>query len=154
DDGEAWLELYTWWQRIGTRFFDTMLAPIPPIRQGLRFLRAAKIGGSIDAARMMLTPVGEVARLRFATIGGQMAFACGDSHTDLSVDQAGSTPMAMILAMLAQQYGMPVPVGGAGRLSEGLVALLEEAGGSVHCSEEVRTVVVERGRARAVETSR
>src|SRR5207248_781849 len=57
DDGEAWLELYTWWQRIGTRFFDTMLAPIPPIRRGLRFLRAAKIGGSIDTARTMLTKV-------------------------------------------------------------------------------------------------
>jgi len=154
DDSEAWLELYTWWQRIGTRFFNTMLAPIPPIRQGLRFLRAAKITGSIDTARTMLTPVGEIARRRFATLAGQMAFACGDSHTDLSVDQAGSTPMAMILAMLAQQYGMPVPVGGAGKLSEGLVALLEEAGGTLHTAEPVTKVVVERGRARAVETAR
>ncbi|HJT36835.1 MAG TPA: NAD(P)/FAD-dependent oxidoreductase [Actinomycetota bacterium] len=154
EDGEAWLEMYTWWQRIGTRFFDAMLAPIPPIRAGLRFARAAKIRGSIDAARMMITPVGEVARQSFSTLGAQMAFACGDSHTDLSVDQAGSTPMALILAMLAQQYGMPVPVGGAGKLSEGLVGLLEEAGGTLHCAEPVTKVVVERGRARAVETER
>jgi phytoene dehydrogenase-like protein len=154
EDGEAWLELYTWWQRIGTRFFDTMLAPIPSIRPSLRFARAAKIKGGIDTTRMMVTPVEDVARQLFKTEAGQLAFACGDSHTDLSIDQAGSTPMAMILAMLAQQYGMPVPVGGAGRLTDGLVALLEEAGGRVHCSEEVRNVVVERGRARAVETSR
>ena len=154
EDGEAWLELYTWWQRVGTRFFDTMLAPLPSIRPALRFLRAAKIKGAIDTARMMITPVGEVARQRFSTLAGQMAFACGDSHTDLSIDQAGSTPMALILAMLAQQYGMPVPVGGAGRLSEGLVSLLEHAGGKLHCGEAVTNIVVERGRARAVETSR
>src|SRR5438094_795481 len=77
-----------------------------------------------------------------------------DTPVGAAIDQAGSTPMALILAMLAQQYGMPVPVGGAGRLTDGLVALLEEAGGHLHCSEAVSSVVIERGRARAVETSR
>jgi len=153
-DGEAWLELFTWWQRIGSRFFDSMLAPIPPIRTGLRFLRAAKIRGTIDATRMMLTPVEDVARQRFSTEEGMLAFACGDSHTDLSIEQPGSTPMSLILAMLAQEQGMPVPVGGAGKLAEGLVAILEEAGGKVHTSEAATSIAVDRGRARAVETSR
>ncbi|MGZ4119731.1 MAG: phytoene desaturase family protein [Actinomycetota bacterium] len=153
-DGDAWLELYTWWQRIGERFFNTMLAPLPSVIPALRFLRAAKIRGSIDAARTLITPVSDVARERFATEEAQLALACGASHTDLSIDQAGSTPMTLILAMLAQQHGMPVPVGGAGKLSEALVALLEQAGGKIHSAEEVTRIAIERGRARAVETSR
>jgi len=154
DDGQAWLDLYRWWEKVGTRFFAQMLAPITQIGPALRFVTAAKIRGSIDAARTMLAPVEDIARERFVTEAAQMAFVCGASHTDLSIDQAGSTPMAMILAMLAQQHGMPVPVGGAGKLSSGLVSILEEAGGRVLTNEAVTKVVVERGRARAVETAR
>lgn len=154
EDGDAWLDLYTWWQRIGERFFNTMLAPLPSVIPALRFLRAGKIHGTIDAVRTLVTPVSDVAQQRFKTERARLAFACGVSHTDLSVDQAGSTPMTLILAMLAQQHGMPVPVGGAGKLSEALVGLLEEAGGKIHCGEQVARVVVERGRARAVESSR
>ena len=79
--------------------------------------------------------------------------AAGISHTDLAVDATGSTPPALILVMLAQQLGMPVPVGGAGRLAEALVAVVEEAGGTVRVNAEVTRVVVERGRATAVVTA-
>jgi phytoene dehydrogenase-like protein len=103
---------------------------------------------------MFLAPAEDVAKEKFKTPVGRALFACGESHTDLAVDQAGGTPNAMILAMLGQKHGFPVPVGGAGKLTEAFVGLLEEAGGTLVCDEPVTKVVVERGRARAVETSR
>jgi phytoene dehydrogenase-like protein len=152
-DGDAWRDLYRWWEKIGTRFFQTMLAPFPSIRPSLRFARAAGIRGAIEATRMFVAPLDGVARARFQSEVAATLFSCGDSHTDLGVDQTGSTPMALILAMIGQQVGFPIPVGGAGKLTDALVEILDEAGGRVHCGDAVTRIVVEHGRARAVETA-
>ncbi len=153
DDGDAWLALHDWWERIGRRFFDLTLAPIGAVRPVLRLARRTRIRGGIDLARMMLAPVEQIARERFATAAARALFASGLTHSDVSVEQAGGLPLALILAMLGQDHGMPIPVGGAGRLSDALVRLLEDAGGRVVCNEDVTRVVVARGRAVAVETA-
>jgi len=54
---------------------------------------------------------------------------------------------------VAQGRGMPIPVGGAGRLAEALVASVTEHGGSLRTDTAVTRVVVERGRAVGVETA-
>ena len=54
-------------------------------------------------------------------------------HTDLAPDDAGSGVFGWLLAMLGQQYGFPVPVGGAGRLTDALVGRLRARGGAVAC---------------------
>lgn len=152
-DERAWLELAAWWRRIGRRFLDVMLAPIPAARPTLRFLRAGRIAGTIDTARMLVTPMEALATERFRSEEARALLASGVTHTDLSVEDAGSTPFALILALAAQDLGMPVPAGGAGRLAEALAGAVTEAGGSVVCGHEVTRVVVERGRAVGVETS-
>jgi phytoene dehydrogenase-like protein len=111
------------------------------------------VRGGLELTRTLLASVGVVARERFARPEAQALFACGTTHTDLAVDQAASTPFALLLAMIAQQIGMPVPVGGAGRLASALVETVTEAGGSVLTGEAATKVVVERGRAVAVSTS-
>jgi phytoene dehydrogenase-like protein len=69
------------------------------------------------------------------------------------VNDPAGTPAAIALAMVAQSHNMPVPVGGAGRLAEGLVSALTDAGGRVLTGHEVTRVVVEGKRAVAVEAS-
>ena len=53
----------------------------------------------------------------------------------------------MALAMVAQSHNMPVPVGGAGRLAEGLASAVTDAGGRVLTGHEVTRVVIEGKRA-------
>ena len=77
--------------------------------------------------------------------------AAGASHADVGVDVPGSVPPALILAMVAQHIGMPVPVGGASRLADALVGVVTDAGGDIRTGEAVTRVVIERGRAVAVE---
>jgi phytoene dehydrogenase-like protein len=60
-------------------------------------------------------------------------------------------PVALVLAMVAQHVGMPVPVGGARRLATALTDAVREAGGVVRTGAEVTRVVVEGGRVVAVE---
>ena len=53
--------------------------------------------------------------------------------------------------MLGQQYGFPVPIGGAGQLTAALVRRLESRGGRVYCDASAERVVVRDGRAIGVQ---
>lgn len=151
-DADAWLELCRWWDRIGRRFFDVLLAPIPSPTPTARFLAATGMTALPGVAKMMVEPMEALARHRFTTPAGQVLLAAGASHTDVGVDQPGSVPAALILAMVAQAQGMPVPVGGAGRLAAALAGAVTDAGGRIRTQAEVTRVVVEKGLAVGVET--
>src|SRR5947207_3606168 len=153
DDGPAWTELYRWWTTVGRRFLNVILNPIPSVAPTARFLTAAGVRGTIDTTRMSLAPTAVVARERFASEEARALFAAGISHSDVSVDDPAGTPAAMALAMVAQSHNMPVPVGGAGRLAEGIAGAVTEAGGSILTGHEVARVVIEGKRAVGVETT-
>ncbi|HXQ90310.1 MAG TPA: NAD(P)/FAD-dependent oxidoreductase [Acidimicrobiales bacterium] len=152
-DGPAWLALYRWWERVGTSFLAQMLGPVGAPLPGLAFARRARRDGLIGTTQLLLGPLEALCRDRLADSGAQALLAAGASHADVPVDNPGSVPAALILAMAAQQVGMPVPVGGAGRLAAALCGAVTDAGGVVRTGAEVTRVVVERNRATAVETA-
>jgi phytoene dehydrogenase-like protein len=149
-DGAAWLDMVGWWNKVGKRFLGFLLSPIGSPGPAAAFMRAAGIG-VLETGHMLVEPMEALANERFADPIACALLACGASHADVAVDQPGSSPGALILAMVAQEIGMPVPVGGAGRLAAALVEVVTEAGGEVVTDAEVGRVVVERGRAVAVE---
>lgn len=153
EDADAYRDLVAWWERIGSRFLAMSLEPIGAIRPALRLLRRTRIRGSLDLASTLLTPIAELARSRFTDDRTRALLAAGITHTDVAADAAFSSSYALILAMLAQSTGMPVPVGGAGRITDALVRMLQEAGGTLSCGVSVRHVVIERDRAIGVETA-
>jgi phytoene dehydrogenase-like protein len=71
-------------------------------------------------------------------------------HTDIPLTAPGSGLMGIVMSMLGQTVGFPVPRGGAGRLSDALVRRLRARGGEVHCDQEVTGIEVRGGRAVAV----
>ena len=152
-DGAAWMELCEWWGRSGRRFLDALITPVMSVRPKLRFLRAAGIPGAFTAAKMSVESLESLALRRFTSDPARALFASAITHSDLSVSEAGSSPFAIVLAMIAQGAGMPVPVGGAGELARAMVSAVEDAGGTVECGREVTRVIVERGRAVGVETA-
>lgn len=152
-DGPAWLELYRWWLRVGKRLFDAAIAPLPSVRPALQAVRATGLRGIFEAVKTQLEPAEALARERFGSDEAGALLASGCSHSDVSVESPGSSLMTVVLAMVSQELGMPVPVGGAGRLADALVGVVEESGGSVLTRREVRRVVIRRGRAVGVETT-
>ena len=154
-DADAWMAMARWWDGVGRRFLEVMLAPLAPpsLRPTGRLLSATQLIELPGLARMLVEPMDALARHRFATVAGQVLLAAGASHTDVGVDQPGSVPAALILAMVAQTLGMPVPVGGAGRLAAALVGTVTDAGGRVRTGAEVTRIVLEHGRAVGVETA-
>ncbi len=152
-DGDAWLALCRWWSRISEPLVGALLTPFPPVRHGSALaVRAARAGG-LDVVRRLLLPVRSLGEELFRGEGARLLLAGNAAHADIPVDSPGSGLMGLLLVMLGQELGFPVPRGGAGRLAEAMAARLELAGGAVRTSCRVAEVVVERGRAAGVRTA-
>lgn len=152
-DGEAWLELCRQWDHVGDALIGGLLTPFPPIRpvpSGLLGLRKA---GGLGFVQSLLTPAAALARQRFGGRGPQ-AMLCGNAgHADIPLDAPGSGVMAIVMSMLGQTVGFPVPRGGAGELTQALARRLESKGGEIRCSAGVDRVDVRDGRVRGVRTA-
>jgi phytoene dehydrogenase-like protein len=151
-DGDAWLELVGHWDRIGEQVVAALLTPWPPVRAGLRALTRLPSVGGLDFVKLALTPATDIGRARFGGSAPRLLLAGNAGHADVPLDASGSGIMGILLTMLGQTVGYPVPEGGAGRLSRALADRLVSRGGEIRCHHEVVGIDVEQGRAVAVRT--
>ena len=133
-DGAAWRELYGEFERISDALLDAMTSPIPPLRGAARLVAALGPRGLLDFSRQSLLSVRQLARDRFAGEGGALLLTGNALHSDVSPDAPPSGFLGWMLTSLGQQYGFPVPEGGASQLTAALVRRLEARGGTVQCS--------------------
>jgi phytoene dehydrogenase-like protein len=152
-DGAAWRELHDLWARWGRSMLDALLAPFPPVRAAARLgWRARRDLGEL--ARMAVLPVRRLGDERFRGVGAPLLLAGNALHADVTPEAAPSALLGWMLCALGQTVGFPVPVGGAGAISQALVARLVGAGGALECDAPVRHITVEHGRATGVATGR
>jgi phytoene dehydrogenase-like protein len=151
-DGARWLEASARWSRIGPALIDALLSPMPPVRAGARVLAAAGRSELRDLLRTAVLPARRMAEEHYQGEGARLLLVGNALHADLTPEAAGSGLFGWVLCGLGQQVGFPVPVGGAGRITDALVARLRAAGGTVTCDAAVAEVVVRSGRAVAVRT--
>jgi phytoene dehydrogenase-like protein len=152
-DGEAWREIAAQWQRIHGPLLEALFRPFPPVRPGIGLFRALGTAEALRFARFATLPLRRWAHERFGGEGAAALLAGNALHTDLGPDSAAAGIFGWLLCMLGQTVGYPVPVGGAGRLSDALVARLRAAGGQLVCGARVTGIVVRDGRAVAVRTA-
>ena len=151
-DGEAWLDLCATWDRVGDDIIRALLTPFPPVRAALgAAARLPRVGG-MSFVKEMLTPVTDVGRLRFGGEAPRILLAGNAGHADIPLDATGSALMGILLTMLGQTVGYPVPQGGAGRLTQALAARVEALGGEIVCDAEVIGIDVRDKRAVGVRT--
>ena len=146
-DGSAWLELCEMWDRIGGPIVDALLRPFPPVRPALAGLARLRGVGGLGFVRTLLMPAAELGSARFAGPAPRILLAGNAGHSDIPLDAPGSGLMALLLTMLGQTVGYPVPEGGAGRLSGALASRFSSLGGQVRCDAEVTGIETARGRA-------
>ncbi|HKG37522.1 MAG TPA: NAD(P)/FAD-dependent oxidoreductase [Conexibacter sp.] len=146
-DGEHWRSFYASWERAGPAFMDALLRPFPPLRGGARLAAALGPRGLLEFTRFALLPVRRLAEESFDGDGGGWLLAGNALHADLTPDSAGGGLFGWVLCGLGQQHGFPVPEGGAGRLTDALVARLRAHGGRVECGVSVEQGIVRGGRA-------
>ncbi len=132
DDGPAWERLFGPGVRSGTDLVDSLLDPlrIPP-RHPFALARYGVVG---------LRSVSSLARHRFRGDDAPALIAGLAGHSMLSLDAPITTGFGMLLGQLAHVVGWPMAAGGSQAITDGLVALIEAAGGTVRCNEEVRSL--------------
>jgi phytoene dehydrogenase-like protein len=152
-DGAAFVDLYRHWGAIAEPFLAALLTPFPPLRAAARLTRRAGLGGIADLARLALVPVRRFTQERFRGDHAALLFAGCALHADLTPDAAGSAILGWLLVCLGQDVGFPVPVGGAGSITDALVRRAEARGVEVRCGRRVVRILVRDGRAAAVRTT-
>ncbi|MET8174329.1 phytoene desaturase family protein [Streptomyces clavifer] len=153
-DGAAWLDLCGTWNRLGPDILRALFTPFPPVRSVVRLAARLRTSGGLRLARTMVLPVRRLGEEDFHGEAAGLLLAGNALHADLGPEAAGSGGYGWLMSMLAQTYGFPVPVGGAGALTAALVRRLERYGGAVRCGERVTEIVVRGGRAVGVRTAR
>ncbi len=151
-DGDAWRDLYAYWEQAGGPFIDALLRPFPPVKGSARLAAALGPAGLLRFARLGVLPVRRLAEERFEGEGAGWLLAGNALHADLTPDSAGSGLFGWVLCGLAQQHGFPVPEGGAQELTNALVRRLRSHGGGLECGVSVPEVLVRDGRAVGVRT--
>ncbi|KAA1424694.1 NAD(P)/FAD-dependent oxidoreductase [Mumia zhuanghuii] len=146
-DGDRWRTWVEDWGRIGGPLVDALTTPFPPIRAGARVLAALPGVGGMDYVRRLLEPASVLGRDGFGGPGPALLFAGNAGHADIPTDATGSGLMGLLMTMLGQTVGFPVPRGGAGELAAALTRRFTALGGEVRCSARVDRVLLRDGRA-------
>ncbi len=152
-DGAEWIALCEQWDRIGSHLVNALISPFPPVRSGLAALARLPSVGGLEFIRTALSPAAELGRGRFGGESPRLLLAGNAAHADIPLDAAGSGFMGLLLAMLGQTVGFPVPEGGAGNLTRALARRIESLGGEIRCSSPVTRIDVESRRATGVRTA-
>jgi hypothetical protein len=104
--------------------------------------------GGWAVLREMLAPASTAFGQRFGSQAVRLLLAL---HADIPLDGSGSGFLGLLLIMLGQNVGFPVPEGGAGKLAEAMRDRFLRYGGEVVCNAEVTKITVEHGRAIGVQ---
>jgi phytoene dehydrogenase-like protein len=152
-DGARWRHLVRGWRAIEPELLGSLFTPFPPVRPATRLVRRAGIGGALRLARRLLLPATRLGQELFAGDGARLLLAGLALHTDVALDSSASGGYGLLLAMLGQRYGFPVPEGGAGSLTQALVTRLRRRGGELVCGAPVTRIEVRHGVARGVRTA-
>ena len=91
-----------------------MTSPIPPVKGGLRL--AAKLGprGLLEFTRLALLSVRRMSQEQFDGEGAALLLTGNTMHADLGPDVPPGGFLGWMLTGLGQEFGFPVPEGGAG----------------------------------------
>ena len=144
-DGDAWLRLCREWDHVGRPLTEALLGPFPPVRAGAASTLALLRTRGLPGLGLPLTSVLRLVESRFAGEAAAMLLTGNALHADVAPDEAGSGLIGLLLTMLGQTVGFPVPRGGAGELTAALVRRLESRGGSVRTDAQVDSVVIRGG---------
>jgi phytoene dehydrogenase-like protein len=152
-DAMAWAEMVADFERAAPYLFPVFGAPLPSWTD----LRVA-IGGTAKLGRdwpaEMLQRILQPARAflvgRFETEKVRALAGAWACHGDLAPDIAGGALLAWLESVGEQLNGAFLPKGGAARVIDAMVTMLESYSGTLRCLAPVVEVDVENGRARGV----
>lgn len=153
-DIQGWSDLYALYRRLSGPLFDIYGTSVPStdlLRKLARAGRTLGVRGGADLAQLLVTSVRELVDGFLHSPEAKALVASWGLHLDFGPDVGGGAMFPFLETFADMEGGMSIAEGGASRLVDALCSLLAEHGGTVRTSAAVRQIVVEGGRASAVE---
>ncbi|QNI07533.1 NAD(P)/FAD-dependent oxidoreductase [Mycobacterium kubicae] len=152
-DGENWWRLVALWDKVKEPLLHAILAPFPPVGPLTQLLTKLGTAEALRLANLLVQPANSMAERLFAGEAPRVMLLGNAMHADIPPDAPGSGVMGLLMSMMAQDRGWPVPVGGAGQLTAALVKRAESVGAQIGCNQTVARIQVSGGRAVGVSTA-
>ncbi|MQA13294.1 MAG: NAD(P)-binding protein [Pseudonocardiaceae bacterium] len=152
-DGEAWLALCRQWDRVREPLLRTLFTAFPPVRGPAALLRRVGTAEALRLARLLALPAHRMGRELFRGEAARLLLAGNAVHADVPSNAPVSGAYGWLLAMLGQDGGFPVPVGGAGQFAAALARRATVAGAQLRTGQRVERIMVQAGRAVGVRTA-
>ncbi len=145
-DGDAWRKLAAWHRAIEPRLYHVLLGPLPALGPAL----ALGPLNLLRLARLFMRSGRGIAERFFKTEAARRVIPGLSLHADVGPDDRFGAGLGYMLALGATTGGYPVPVGGAQRITNTLVRILESHGGRLRLSARATRIIVSGGRVSAV----
>jgi phytoene dehydrogenase-like protein len=148
--GTAWRTLVaTLWPNRET-LIRAGLARLPPLGASARLLAQLRTR-ALELAPLAIASSASIGNRLFNGDTQATAWLAGSgAHADLSPQSPGSGVFSLGLNFLGHAVGWPFPRGGAGGLTDALLARLQALGGELRCGAAVTAIELRRGRVSAV----
>ena len=152
-DARAWQAMIDEFAQWAPHMFPVLGSPLPSITD----LRAA-LGGVVklgkawpqEIMQVLLQSSRSFLTSRFESDRVHALCGAWGSHADFGPDIAGGTLLSWIESAGEQLNGAYIAEGGAARLIEAMVTVLEDHGGTLRCGAPVAEVTIEKGQAKGV----
>ncbi|MHA7652904.1 phytoene desaturase family protein [Mycobacterium sp. ML4] len=151
-DGDNWWRVVELWEKIKTPLMKALLAPFPPMLPLAQLLAKLGTAEAVRLANLLVQPANTMADRLFDGEAPKAMLLGNALHADIPLDAPGSGVMGLLMCMLAQDRGWPVPVGGSGQLTAALVRRACSAGARIEYGHNVSRIAVRGGRAVGVMT--
>jgi len=152
-DAAGWRELDRLYERLSPALFALYGSRLDA--RSLLALAADQLavlrGGWADLARLLLSSTRALAESHLASPQARALLACWGMHLDFAPDIPGGAMFPLLEAFTDMRAGIALAQGGAGRLTDALVALIGAHGGQVRTEAEVNSILTDGARATGVE---
>lgn len=146
EDGDAWHELASFYRSIERDLISALMSPFPALGPALRVGAPALL----RIASLFTQSLASASRGLFRSEAARRVLPSLALHVDIGPEDPFGTGLGFMLGMTATTGGYAVPRGGAQRIADALVTLLEHRGGRLMLGARVKKIVVREGRASAV----
>jgi phytoene dehydrogenase-like protein len=140
--GSGWEAAMSKMLPLADPLIQTVLSPLPPVRESARLARG--LGRDLPRwARRLLGSVQTLGLELFAGDRRATAWLSGSAqHSGLPPSTTVSGAFGFLLNLLAHSHGWPLPRGGMGELAGALQRRAEREGASIRCSAPVERILI------------
>ena len=145
-DADGFVRLHERWDDFKRTLLPLLAAPLPSAKAaGILAKAAVTLGPArlIELAQLLVGSTRELGDTYFATDHAKALVAPWGMHLDFGPDVSAGAMFPFVETFSAVENGLSIVEGGAQRLVEGLVAIVEEHGGEVRTGATVDRVLTE-----------